>query len=206
MEKNLTTEQSLDLIARMIATTRRNFNERGGAMFLIWGYTTIAVTIAITALIYLTRSGSVMWLWWALPVIGGLLTWRHFSRNQKPVTTHLDRTVWGVWIVFSIATFACALFASLSRFIADEQLINVLFTIALMVSMATTITGSIIKFKPVFAGGVIGILASFAILVTAPSIWQLPIFAAIFLVAQVIPGHLLNAACKREIREAQQTK
>ena len=206
MEKNLTTEQSLDLIARMIATTRRNFNERGGAMFLIWGYTTIAVTIAITALIYLTRSGSVMWLWWALPVIGGVMTWRHFSRNPKPVTTHLDKTVWSVWIVFSIATLACALFASIAPIFADKQLINVLFTIALMVSMATAITGVMIKFKPVVSGGVVGMLASFVILVAAPTIWQLPLFATVFLVAQVIPGHLLNAACKREIREAQQTR
>ena len=202
MEKNLTTEQSLDIIARMISTTRQNFNDRGGAMFLIWGYTTIAVTLAITALFYLTRSNNVMWLWWALPVTGGTLTWLHFRKHPKAVTTHLDKTVWSVWIVFSIATLACALFASIAPMFTDRQLLNVLFTIALMVSMATALTGLMIKFKPVIAGGVAGTIMSFVILIAAPTIWQLPLFAAIFLVAQVIPGHLLNAACKREVREA----
>jgi hypothetical protein len=153
----------------MISNTRQNFNDRGGAMFLIWGYTTIAVTITVTTLLYLTLSGKVMWL------------------------------------VFSVATFACAAFASIAPIFIGKQLINVLFTIGLMMSMATALTGAIIKFKPVVTGGFSGILLSFAILIVADTIWQLPLFAAIFLVAQVIPGHWLNAACKREAEKRRTT-
>lgn len=200
-DKTRSAEQNLDLIARMIASTRQNFNDRGGAMSLIWGYTTIAVTLAVTALFYLTQSHAVMWLWWALPIVGGALTWLHARKHTKPVTTHLDKTIWSVWRIFSIATFACAAFASIAPMFTDRHPIDVLFTIGLMVSMATALTGTILKFTPVVVGGLGGMLLSFVVLIAAGTIWQLPLFAALFLVAQVIPGHLLATACKREAGE-----
>ncbi len=202
MEKQLTTEQSLDIIARMIADTRRNFNDRGGAMFLIWGYTTIVVTLAITAMYYITRSGGVMWLWCALPLIGGVMTWLHFRRHFPTVQTHLDKAVWSVWVVMGGAAVCCMVASYIASLVGGKSYIDILFTIGLMMSMGTAITGRLIKFYPVQFGGVIGMGLSFALPAVAPSIWQLPIFAAIFLVAQVIPGHLLNAECKREAREA----
>lgn len=199
-DKQLTTQESLDLISSMIANTRRNFNAKGGAMFLIWGYTTIAVTIAVSAVFWFTRDYATMWLWWALPVIGGVFTWLHYRKYEKPVTTHLDKSVNYVWIVFGAACFACAAFSFISTAIAGKPLINILFTIGLIIGMATAITGLMIKFKPVAVGGFLGMALSFAI-PFFPNMWQFPIFAAIFLIAQVIPGHMLNCVCKKEAHE-----
>ena len=204
MEKQLTTEQSLDIIARMIADTRRNFNERGGAMFLIWGYTTVAVTIAVYIAFRLTQSYDTMWLWWALPLIGGIMTWLHYSKYRKPVQTHLDSAVNYVWIVFSTATMACMLFGFIpARLLpAVATPFPILFTISMMISIATAITGLLIKSRPVSVGGFAGIVLAFVILLFNGMMEQLLAFAVLFLLVQVIPGHLLNAACKREAREA----
>ncbi len=202
MERQITTEQSLEIIGRMIADTRRNFNDRGGAMFLIWGYTTIAVTLAITALYYIFRSGSVMWVWAALPFIGGVLTWLHFRRHFPTVQTHLDKAVWSVWAVMGGAAICCMIASYTSSIVGGKSYIDILFSIGLMMSMGTAITGRLIKYHPVEFGGFIGMGLAFALPAVAPSIWQLPLFAAIFLVAQVIPGHMLNASCKREARKA----
>jgi predicted MFS family arabinose efflux permease len=85
-------------------------------------------------------------------------------------------------------------------FITGKSYIDVLFTIGLMMSIGTAITGRMIKFYPVEFGGFIGMALSFALLPLATIGWQLPMFAAVFLFGQVIPGHLLNAHCKREAR------
>jgi hypothetical protein len=200
-DKQLTTEQSLELIARMIAQTRRNFNDRGGAMFLIWGYTTVVVTLAIMAAFLLTRSHDVMWGWCALPLVGGALMWRHFSRHQRPVATHLDKAMAAVWTVLTGAVACCMAASFTSALIAGRSYINVLFTIGLMISIGTAITGKMINYRPVQFGGVVGMGLSFALLPLTDTIWQFPMFAAIFLFGQVIPGHLLNSACKREAKK-----
>lgn len=200
-DKHLTTQESLDLISRMIANTRRNFNEKGGAMFLIWGYTTIAVTAAVTAAFMLTGNNNTMWLWWALPVIGCLLTWMHRRKHTKNIRTHLDKTVGYVWTVFAVAIVSCTLFSFITGGFAGKQLINIPFTCSLMIGMMTALTGLIIKFKPVAIGGFAGMACSLILPFFNHTIWQLPIFAAIFLIAQIIPGHMLNHACKKEAAE-----
>ncbi len=196
-DKHLSTQESIDLIAKMIENTRRNFNDKGGAMFLIWGYTTIAVTAAVSAAFWFTRNNAVMWLWWALPVIGSIFTALHFRKHKRPVTTHLDKAVGYVWIVFGAATLACSVFSFASAAFAGEPLINILFTVGLLMGMATAVTGLMIKFRPVVIGGFLGMALSFAI-PWFPNMWQFVIFAGIFLVAQVIPGHMLNRDCKKE--------
>ena len=202
MEKNLTTEQSLDLIARMIATTRRNFNDRGGAMFLIWGYTTVVVTIAIVLTVQFVHSPAIMWGWMALPLIGTALTWRHFSRHSRPVYTHLDKAVWSVWIVGAIAAALCMVSVYVAAAFDRGRYIDILFTMALMIILCIAVTGRLIGSRPVKIGGLAGIALAFVLPALANTGWQMPAFAALFLVAQVIPGHLLNAECRREMQEA----
>ena len=199
-EKHLTTQESIDLIAKMIENTRRNFNDKGGAMFLIWGYATIAVTVAVSAAFWFTRDYATMWLWWALPVTGSIFMWLHYRKYKKPVQTHLDKAVNYVWIVFAMGCVACAAFSFVSSAIAGKPLINTLFTIGLMIGMATALTGLMIKFKPVAIGGFAGMALSFTI-PFFPNMWQFALFAAIFLVAQIVPGHLLNRACRKEAQE-----
>lgn len=196
-DKQLTNQESLDLIARMINNTRRNFNDKGGSMFLIWGYTTIAVTLAVYLLFRATGSGNAMWLWWALPVIGGLFTYLHFNKNRQPVHTHLDRVVNYVWVVSSVAVMACVLFSFGSWLFSGKVLFNILFTVSLLMGAATAMTGLMIKFRPVVIGGFIGMALSFPILMFR-GMEQFFIFAGIFLIAQVIPGHMLNYWCKKE--------
>jgi hypothetical protein len=197
-DKKLSTEQSLDLIARMLENTRRNFNDRGGAMFLIWGYTTIAVTIAVYFAVALSHNQNFMWLWCALPAIGAALTWRHLSKRRQAVQTHLDKSVWSVWAVMAGAAACCMVASYTVALMGGKSHIDILFTIGLLMSVGTAITGRMIKFHPVEFGGFIGMGLSFAVLTAYGTVWQMPLFAAVFLCGQVIPGHMLNAACRRE--------
>ncbi len=135
-DKQLTTEQSLDLIAQMIIGARRNFNDTGGAMFLIWGYTTIATTLAVYIAFSLTRSHDIMWLWWAIPIMGGILSLRRMRRCKRPVRSHIDKAVSAVWQASGAAMLICMVFSFLPDGILNRPF-PILFVIALLIGVAT---------------------------------------------------------------------
>jgi len=206
-DKQLTTEQSLDLIASMIARTRRNFNDRGGAMFLIWGYAAFFIS-PVVMLFELFRDPADLkpdWIWCLLPIVGGLLTWRHWRRYQKRLTTHLDRAVGYVWLTFAAACLVCAAVDVLlpMRILFPPSEIRyvtlpTLFFIVLIGGMATATTGLIIKFPPVAIGGLAGAALSFLMVIYKEEPVRYVLLSAMLLVAWIIPGHMLNAACRRE--------
>lgn len=202
-DKNITTEQSLEIISRMIVNARQNFNDIGGSLFLIWGYTTIAVTLAVYITFRLTQNFDTMWLWWLIPIISGTLTWRRYRRFKKPVRSHIDKSVLSVWIVFFVAMMACMVFGVVPwrGLPSSAYPFPTLFIIALIMSATTAVTGLIIKFRPLSIGGFAGIFLSFTILIINSMMDDFLAFAGLFLLVQVIPGHLLDRACKRESRE-----
>jgi hypothetical protein len=211
-DKTLTTEQSLDLIARMLENTRRNFNDRGGAMFLIWGYTAFFIAPALLLDIDDRNLG---WLWFLLPIIGGVLTWLHYRKYRKPVTTYLDRAVSYVWATFAVAGLVCVIldvFLPMRILLTDNSgvvwvTLPTLFIMVLLGSLATATTGLIIRFHPAVIGGLAGMALSFLMIIYKDEPIRYLILPMLLLIVLIIPGHLLNAACKREAaREAQETK
>ncbi len=208
-DKQLSTEQSLDLIARMIASTRQNFNNRGGALFLIWGYAAFFIAPALLLDIDNLKPD---WLWTLLPVIGGILTWLHYRKHTKPVTTYLDKAVSYVWIAFAAACLVCVVLDAIlpMRILttppSEFRLIQLptLFVLVLLGSAATAATGHIIQFRPVMIGGYMGMALSFLMVIYKEEPIRYLMLSFILLLVLIIPGHLLNAACKREIREAAQ--
>ncbi len=192
-DKQLTNQQSLDLISSMIANTRKNFNDKGGMMFVIWGYATAAVAAAVYFCVRLTSNPDLFWLWYALPVIGSILSFLHLRRNKKGVKTYLDRVVNNVWITFCAAC-ACSVAAyTIGMTAYCTEYINLLLLISIMASLATAVTGLIIRFRPVTISGFAGIPLSL-LLPLLDGLDQTIGIAAIFLLVMAIPSTILN--CK----------
>ena len=191
-DKVLTEKESLDLISQMIRNTRSRLEDNSGIPFLIWGYTTIIVAVIVWSLV--TTSGNYLWhwLWFAIPVFGGTLWLLHNKKqlnNRSRVITFVDRAISHVWMVFGIASFMISIISFLTY-------IPILFIVLLTMGMATAITGLIIRFKPIIFSGFIGILFS-PLCVIVRDTSSILIFAAIFVLMMVIPGHMLNYTAKR---------
>jgi hypothetical protein len=191
-DKVLTEKESLDLISQMIRNTRSRLEDNSGIPFLIWGYTTVIVAVIVWSLV--TTSGNYLWhwLWFAIPVFGGTLWLLHNKKqlnNRSRVITFVDRAISHVWMVFGIASFMISIISFLTY-------IPILFIILLTMGMATAITGLIIRFKPIIFSGFIGILFS-PLCVIVRDTSSILIFAAIFVLMMVIPGHMLNYTAKR---------
>ena len=114
-DRKLNEKESLELITQMIQNTRRNLDAGGGNMFLLWGYVGVVVTLGVLAAWSLTENTVALWGFWALPVVGWLLSWwfgRKWRKEQR-AKDYTDRIVRQVWQIIGIASCGVAGFATL---------------------------------------------------------------------------------------------
>ena len=188
-DKQLTEKESLDLIARMIDNTRDRITKNAGGPFLIWGYITIGVALITWFVISSTQNYWWNILWFLIPVLGSPITYFTAKKNDKKVLTFVDRVVGRVWLVFGISILLVSVMAFFVR-------LPILFLVPLMMSMAVTLTGMITKFRIAIISGFIGMLGSLSLLFVT-GLNQILIFAALYVVMTIIPGHLLNRKAKK---------
>ncbi|MDL2221602.1 hypothetical protein LJC35_03505 [Parabacteroides sp. OttesenSCG-928-N08] len=185
-DRQLNEKESLELISRMIRNTQQRMEEGSGTMFLIWGYTTVIVTMLVWALLMKTGNYHWQWLWFLLPLIGSLLSLYNHKREEKRprASTYVDKVINYIWIVLGITGFLLSSVSILHR-------LPILFIIVLIMGIGTTLTGMIVRFRPLVVSGIVGMLLSVVLSFLG---WktQMPVFASIFIVMMIIPGHYLN--------------
>ncbi len=193
-DRTLEAHESFDLINRMIANTRQSMERHAGRPFLVWGYTTVAITVAVWAALYFTHDGRWNFLWFALPAIGGATMWlTRRNPTEGCVHTYIDTIIKQVWLVMGLAAL---MISALSIF--DVVRPSILFVILLLMGIGSTITGLMIRFKPTIIGGVLGIILA-PITLSLSGSWLLGLFALGFVVMMILPGHILNhrARCQK---------
>ncbi len=191
-ERKLTEKESLELISQMIQNSRKNVDYAAGNPALLWGYVTVITSLLVYGSWQLTHSHLVMWLWFLIPIAGGIGMFIASRNKPKLVKTHLDKVLNAVWTVLGCSCMLLMLPAYLL-----PGGFPIMFAIALLVSQAITITGWVVSYKPYMIGGIIGIALSFLCLMVK-GVDQCLIFAVIFIIAEIIPGHMLNNEMKRK--------
>jgi hypothetical protein len=190
-EKAINEKESLEIISKMIANTREKVKKNAGMPFLTWGYTTVIVSLAIWFLLYKTGDYHWHFLWFSIVAIGWPLSIISRNKKRSGVTTYIDRVVGKIWLVFAIGVILCSMMAF---FVLKMP---ILFLVLLLISMAVTLTGFVIKFNIAVGFGIFGVLASFLFLFISGTT-QILLFAAVFFVMMVVPGHILNYLTKKE--------
>ena len=197
--KDFSEAQSLELITSMIQDSRARLARNSGTPFLIWGYTTVA--ISILNYILFQYDIKCWWLWWLIPLIGwaGMMIWGKHDNGAK---NYIDRVISIIWSVIGVS-FLWIMFA----FVYYHA--PILFLVILLAGMGTTMTGFVIRDKATQIGGILAMASSilfplkhwlmirFVDLndIALQSEWMSTdflLFAAIFLFMMVIPGHILN--------------
>ncbi len=190
-EKNLTQKESLELIARMIKESRNDMERGGGDIYLLWGYLTLVISLAIYGLILYTGDYRVQWLWFAMPLVGYPVMYFMLKNREKKAITFVDAVISKIWIVIGV----CALLLSLFM-VVNYKAFPIMFVMALLISAGVAMSGLVIKFKPTIIAGFAGIIISFALLLI-PGINQILVFAAFSVIMLIIPGHILNTASRK---------
>ena len=201
MEKtHLTEAQSLELITSMINDSRSRLARNTGTPFLIWGYTTVAVSLFNALAIYLGWSYHWSWSWFAIPVVGWLGMLLFNKKQDVGARNYIDRIVSNIWVVIGLS-FAW-LFVGAVVFGGSISFLTVV-----VMGIGTVLTGNVLKHRTTAICGWAAMCASlifpivYFVIVKSDSpttiseswAWgELIVFALIFLLMMVIPGHILN--------------
>lgn len=179
--KKFSSKDSLEIISRMIAESRGKLERGGGSIFLIWGYTSVFTSILVYVLLHLTDNPQYQWFWWMIPIVGGSLM--YFNMRGKPsiVKTQIDRFIGYIWLTIGLTSVLTPL--CLYPVILPVE--------GLVLNIGVILTGAVIAFRPLIIGGIIGVILSYS-LVYVSGVDQIIIFAAMFIVTMIIPGHILN--------------
>lgn len=199
-DNKLTPQQSIELIAKMISTTRQRLRLGQGNIFLFWGYFCVAVAVTVVVAGYIFRSPNVLWLW-MLTILGfpyTLIKSRR-ERTRIDVMTYSDRLTASLWkyvLWLALAAYIIAIaFAIAGHVIWYIMMLYAFFVIG----MACSVQGMIIKERSLIFGGAFGVVSGGvllgALLAGQTSIivnWNVPLFILTFIVMMIIPGHIIN--------------
>lgn len=214
---HLDEHRSIEIISQMINETNADIDRESGKYFLLWGYTTTIVALFEYFMQVLSPYKTLcLWAWFLIPIVGGLGTLWLNMRNTRKIRrpkSYIDRSISAVWQVFGLA-YGMVYIAALAYHT------NILFLTVVLMGMATVITGKICRHRVLTVAGAVGIVLSllfpaqhFMFETYSHVIFdgdmaqteflflrysEIAIFAVIFVIMMIIPGHILNKRAKIE--------
>ncbi len=206
-EKSLNPQESMKLITDMISRSKTARYIGDGNLLLLWGYLTIAVAAMVWLLLTLTHSPAVNWLWYLIWIIGGtaspIIVRR--SRHLKGVTTYADTICNSTWTIVGLSGILLTVFCLLLMLSEGKNAWSAFLILPLLiVGIAETVQGTVMRERSMWWGGVIGILTGlFTVCCLAGNIplqvtWFMPMFIVAIAAMMVIPGHILNYKSRKQ--------
>lgn len=204
-EKKLTERESITLIAEMISRTKQRYIGDGNIM-LMWGWLTIAVGGLVWFLAVHTLNAAWNWLWFLIPVVGGIATpiMARKSEKERGVKTYSDKISSHLWTAVGIIAFAASVIC-FGFSIVGIDIWKVMFIFALViVPFGEIAQGIIVKEKSLMVGGgigmVIGLFTSgcFVADIKLYACWFMPLFILAFASMMLVPGYVINYNARKQ--------
>lgn len=188
--------QSLRVIKEMIKVSRNNF-KNDGILFIVWGwillYSSLSEFIKRDVLLLHRTQNLISVLGVIMGVLAIVFSIYYIVKQRRIIQTYIGVSLRYVW--FSLVV---------SLMLANVIMANVLHTVnfelqhpvfMVLFAFAITVTGGILRYRMIIAGGIL-----FATMALAAS-WldlkyQLLLEAFAWLVAFIIPGHILYSKRK----------
>ena len=159
------------------------------------------MALLVTLLLIVTKHQAVNWLWFLIMIIGGTAT-PHLAKKKTAnagAKTHLDTIATGIWTTVGYLSLVCIAFCLVFLLAYGKDCWTVMFMFPLLiVGMAETIQGIVIKERSLIVGGAVGMLCgiiTLACIATDTPLalhWFMPMFIFAFVAMMIIPGHIIN--------------
>lgn len=194
-EKELTPEESFNIINKAITNFKVNYKE-SAQIFLLWGWLLTLASLSNFIILRILHSreayelmGPLSLANWGFFILTGFIILffllRRMNRNKK-VYSYLENYINKLWQVagasFIIGTLVCIKLEIMPPPI-----------MLLIAGIATTTTGWLLKFRPLIIGGIVFFAFSVATTFVTNEYISL-LTAAAILCGYVIPGYLLKSA------------
>ncbi|MEQ8474287.1 MAG: hypothetical protein RIC35_24035 [Marinoscillum sp.] len=185
-EKELTGQESLDLIREMIQQAKSNYQKGGSFHFLLWGWVVMFANFTHYYLEAFT-SYEMPYIVWVVTFPAGIISAVYGARRKRKamVTSHLDRMYGQVWVIVGVGVIVTLTF--MPKLSYNHNAVILLFA-----AVGTYISGQLLRFRPLVFGGLALIAASiiaFSVSVTDQYlVGGIGIFAG-----YLIPGYILKS-------------
>lgn len=171
--KNLTAERSLEIITEQIEQSRRTVSQSTGQALYVSGLCTVAMSGIVAIVNYVSKTPLGHLLWLVLPVIIWIALRNIFKKRQHEPVSFVGTLVGKTWWTFAIFTVVFFVLSILWNVIAPRLLsptqmiffdggIGTAPTIMLLMGMAVTMTGHILRSSWLVVFGIVGGLMIFA--------------------------------------------
>lgn len=192
-DRKLNEAESLDLIATMIKNARTNQRARINCnIILLWGYVAVILSLIVWVIKLYNLFSYSSFLWLLIPAICFPITKYMLSKDKTGITSYIDRSIYYITILFVVICTT----SGLATFIMDFP---ALFIEGLLACIWMVIMGILLKSKPIIWGGIIGAVVSHTLLFIPDMISQIPLFALIFVISIIIPGHLFKKSVSQNV-------
>jgi hypothetical protein len=186
-ERSLLPQESLALIAEAILKTKENFRVNS-RFFLLWGWLIAAASLGFFGLRQYTET-KFFFLPFPVLALAGIVTsliWYRQARSEAPTETYLGYFFHRLWLVLGIG-FILVVYISVSRGWPPF-----LYTL-IMAGIGTTVSGMVMKFRPLVWGGILFFAAAVAGIYLSDA--ALPLLMGLAMIGgYLVPGYLLKAA------------
>ena len=194
-EENITQQQSLAIIESMINKARNQFSENG-FVYLLWGWVIFFCSTSQFILQHLLHYEKYYLVWlltWAALVVQVL----YYRKKGKRVTvrTYTDEITGYVWLSFVVMLLLSGTLVNSTLTPANEYLGIII--ILILYGMPTFLSGIILQFRPLIAGGLCCWLLSVAALFL-PHPFTVLLLSVAVVAAWIIPGYLLGRRYRKQ--------
>lgn len=186
-DKELTKEQSLQLITDMIGQAKRNFAKGGSFYFLLWGWVVMLANLGHYILSEHT-SFKQFYMVWLITIPAAIITIVYSAKKDREarVKGHLDRMYGMIWLGVFLSVL-------IVLFFMGNVNANVNAIILTFAGLGTFLSGCMLRFNPLILGGV-ALWATSIIAFNLPVNDQYLVGAIGIIAGYLIPGYLLRKA------------
>jgi hypothetical protein len=186
-EEQLSPQESLQLIRSMINKTKENISNNA-IYYLVWGWITFIACVSQFMLKHVLEYPRHYMVWWIILIGVGFSFYQGRREHRKKVArTYVGDSIRALWIGMGLAFFVLSMI--LTRIGWDKPIFPFFI---LLYGLGTFVSGSIIQFRPLVAGGLLAlVLAVGCSFVTYD--YQMLFGAAAILVSYIIPAYILRA-------------
>lgn len=143
--KNLTPEESLDLITKVISEARQNFKD-DGVIYIMWGILITIAGLAQFALIQLEYNSISYYPYFIVP-LGGIATYFYYSRKKTGTANAISKIVGRIWYAILINVLI------LSFIFAYVLQANLTTIILVLIGIGTLASASALRDRVLFSSG-----------------------------------------------------
>lgn len=186
MEKQLSHEESLEIITRMINGAKKNLARGGSFYFLLWGTVVALANFVIYYLLRFTQVANWYYVWLiAVPAVVVTIWYGRKTAYSATVRGPIDRLYGQIWIGVFVAMMITLVFMSYINYMINPLML-------VYSGVGTFITAMLSRYRPLLIGSIVlwaGSIVCF--LVDLP---QQYLVAGVSIIAgYIIPGLMLRA-------------